>query len=111
MAACGTRAARIFSRLALSPSIGEPQTNDVFEVTVSPMRTERFRSVLAAERYEELERGVTEALELLGGRVVWNINSTARGGGVAELLESLVAYARGAGVDCRWAVIEGRPEF
>jgi len=54
---------------------------------------------------------MAEALELLGGRVVWNINSTARGGGVAELLESLVAYARGGGVDARWVVIEGRPEF
>jgi trehalose synthase len=43
--------------------------------------------------------------------VVWNVNSTARGGGVVELLQSLVAYARGAGVDTRWTVIEGSPEF
>jgi trehalose synthase len=39
------------------------------------------------------------------------VNSTARGGGVAELLESLVAYARGAGVDVLWVVIEGTPDF
>ena len=42
---------------------------------------------------------------------VWNINSTARGGGVAEMLRSLVPYARGAGVDVRWVVIDGPPEF
>src|SRR3981081_3816070 len=48
---------------------------------------------------------------LLAGRVVWNVNSTARGGGVVELLASLVPYARGAGVDARWVVIEGTPEF
>jgi trehalose synthase len=45
------------------------------------------------------------------GAVVWNINSTARGGGVAELLRSLVGYARGANIDCRWLVIGGDREF
>ena len=31
--------------------------------------------------------------------------------GVAEMLASLLAYARGAGVDTRWLVIGGGPEF
>jgi trehalose synthase len=83
----------------------------MFEVEVSSMSPERFRSVLAPERYEQLERGIEHARELLAGRVVWNINSTARGGGVVELLESLVPYARGAGVDARWMVVEGSDEF
>jgi trehalose synthase len=48
---------------------------------------------------------------LLAGRVLWNVNSTARGGGVAEMLSSLVPYFRGVGIDCRWVVIEGSPEF
>ena len=43
--------------------------------------------------------------------MVWNVNSTAQGGGVAEMLHSLLAYARGAGVDARWIVIAGDPEF
>jgi trehalose synthase len=81
------------------------------EVEVSSQSPERFRSVLAPERYEQFERGIHRARELLDGRVVWNINSTARGGGVAELLQSLVPYARGAGIDVRWLVIEGTPEF
>jgi trehalose synthase len=83
----------------------------MFEVQISSMSPARFRSVLPPERYEDLERGIRQAHELLNGRVVWNVNSTARGGGVAELLESLVAYARGADVDVRWVVIEGTPEF
>ena len=83
----------------------------MFEVEVSSMSPERFRSVLAPERYEQFERGMQHGRELLAGRVVWNINSTARGGGVAELLESLVPYARGAGVDARWLVVEGPQEF
>src|SRR5207237_842338 len=45
------------------------------------------------------------------GRVLWNVNSTARGGGVAELLASLIPYDRDAGIDERWVVIEGSPDF
>jgi trehalose synthase len=47
----------------------------------------------------------------MSGRVWWNVNSTARGGGVAEMLQSLLAYARGAGIDARWLVIAGTPQF
>lgn len=83
----------------------------VSQVEISPLDTERFEDVLAPDRYEELVDTIVRALELFDGRVVWNINSTARGGGVAEMLQSLLAYARGAGVDARWAVIEGEPEF
>ena len=43
----------------------------------------------------------------LAGRRIWNVNSTARGGGVAEMLGPLLAYARGSGVDARWAVVAG----
>src|SRR5687768_7024119 len=82
-----------------------------FDVEISPMSIDRFRSVLAPEQIDAFERGAEEARELLDGRVVWNVNSTARGGGVVELLQPLIAYARGAGVDARWTVIEGPPEF
>jgi trehalose synthase len=70
-----------------------------------------FRSALGPERFEELERGFERARALLAGRAVWNVNSTARGGGVVELLRPLVGYARGVGVDARWLVIEGTPAF
>lgn len=82
-----------------------------FEVEISPMDTERFRPVLTPAQLEAFERGQQEARELLHGRVVWNINSTPQGGGVVELLRPLIAYARGGGVDARWMVIEGPPEF
>jgi trehalose synthase len=83
----------------------------MYEVHVSSMSPGRFGSVLPPERFEEFERSLDEGRRLLDGRVVWNVNSTARGGGVAELLQSLVPYARGAGADVRWVVIEGTPEF
>jgi trehalose synthase len=63
---------------------------------------------VAAEAVHEAEQlGRTE----LAGRRIWNVNSTARGGGVAEMLGPLLAYARGAGVDARWAVVDGDPGF
>jgi trehalose synthase len=71
----------------------------------------RFASVLPPDRLAEFERGVEEARKLLDGRVVLNVNSTAHGGGVVELLRPLIAYARGAGVDARWIVMDGTPEF
>ncbi len=43
---------------------------------------------------------------------VWaNVNSTFIGGGVAEMLQSVVPFARGLGIDARWFVIEGSEEF
>lgn len=80
-------------------------------VDIGSFDTERFESVLAPDRFEELIDSTVRALDLFNGRVVWNVNSTARGGGVAEMLQSLLAYARGAGVDSSWAVIAGNPDF
>ena len=80
------------------------------EVTVASFSPERFEALLG-DRWEEVDEAIDEARRLLKGRVVWHVNSTARGGGVAELLQSLLAYARGAGVDVRWMTISGNPDF
>ena len=39
------------------------------------------------------------------------VNSTALGGGVAQLLRTLLPYWRGAGMDVRWIVLRGSAEF
>ena len=80
-------------------------------VEVAPHPPERFESVLEPEPFEKLADGIRSARELLGERTVWNVSSTAKGGGVVELLLPLIGYAKGAGVDARWAVIQGNPEF
>jgi len=81
------------------------------EVQLGTASLERFRTVLNEEQWERLQRAAARARRDFAGRVIWNVNSTARGGGVAELLGSLVPYSRGAGVDVRWVVIEGDPDF
>jgi trehalose synthase len=40
----------------------------------------------------------------LGRRTIWNVNSTAVGGGVAEMLQVLVGYIAGLGIAVRWTV-------
>lgn len=58
---------------------------------------------------------ITEAnslLPLLEGRRVWMVNSTERGGGVAEMLPALLSLVRDAGVDAHWLVMESTdPDF
>jgi trehalose synthase len=81
------------------------------EIPISPVSPEGFRSVLGPERYGEFERAAEDGRRLLEGRAVWNVNSTAHGGGVVELLRPLIGYARGSGVDARWIVVEGSEEF
>jgi trehalose synthase len=80
------------------------------QVPIFPSDPERFR-VLLGDRYVEIEAAISTARRALAGRAVWHINSTATGGGVAEMLQSLLAYARGAGADMRWVVIAGDAEF
>ena len=78
---------------------------------VGSVSLDRLRSEIGSERTAHFEAIGAVARERLAGRVVLNVNSTAAGGGVAELLQTLLAYARGAGIDARWVVIEGDPEF
>jgi trehalose synthase len=83
----------------------------VREVTIAPLPISRFAPLLGERRLRAAERVAAAGRQRMAGRVVWNVNSTARGGGVAEMLRSIIAYARGVGVDARWLVIDGRPEF
>jgi trehalose synthase len=81
------------------------------EVQIDPMSLQRLASVLVPGRDAVLAEAALRGRDLLAGRTVWNINSTASGGGVAEMLQALLAYSRGAGVDTRWLVLDANPEF
>src|SRR5512137_1239313 len=47
----------------------------------------------------------------LKGKVIQNINSTAVGGGVAEILIHMIPLLKQLGVDARWDVIKGNEKF
>lgn len=80
-------------------------------VETDVLAIERFASILDEADYVGLLDAAERARSIFSDRRIWNVNSTARGGGVAEMLRSLLAYARGAGIDARWLVIGGDPGF
>ena len=49
--------------------------------------------------------------EKLRNKVVQHINSTAVGGGVAEILNRMIPLLRELGVDARWDLIKGGEQF
>ena len=81
------------------------------DVTVEPLDPELLSSVLTYDAVTRWQHTMSRGRELLAARTFWNVNSTAHGGGVAEMLRSLIGYACGAGLDVRWTVIEADREF
>jgi trehalose synthase len=68
---------------------------------------DQYVPLLGAAEIEELHT-LARPLE---GTVVDMVNSTAVGGGVAEILTRLLPLARELGLDARWHVMEGGPDF
>ncbi|MFN4259574.1 MAG: glycosyltransferase [Gemmataceae bacterium] len=70
-------------------------------------RLDRYEEVVG---HQEVQRLRELARKLHGKRVV-HVNSTRSGGGVAEILDWMVPLMVELGLDVRWEVIEGPPEF
>jgi trehalose synthase len=85
--------------------------SSIQHVDVPPMDPHVFADAVSEEQYEAWLELIEHATRELEGRVIWNVNSTAKGGGVAEMLWPLLRYSRGTGVDARWMVISGDREF
>lgn len=68
---------------------------------------EAYLEFIGPDRVEHLKR-LAAPLE---GKGWANVNSTLVGGGVAELLRGVLPLACGLGIDARWHVLEGGPEF
>jgi trehalose synthase len=81
------------------------------EVQVGSIPLSRLGTVLPGGRLSRLEESAVRARADFGDRVIWHVNATAHGGGVAEMLQTLLAYGNGAGVENRWLVIDGDAEF
>jgi trehalose synthase len=83
----------------------------VFEAAISPRDTDRLLRAVRDEDAERFAGAVARAAGTLRGRKLVHINSTAEGGGVAELLRSNLGYLATGGIDVRWLVFEGDPPF
>ncbi|RMF88573.1 MAG: glycosyltransferase [Nitrospinota bacterium] len=90
----------------MAPVEAKVTSLEMYEPTLT-IGVEEYEPYVGASRVEELKR---LAAPLQGKR--WaNISSTLVGGGVAEILRSLVPLARGLGIDAQWYVIRGSEEF
>jgi trehalose synthase len=83
----------------------------VQEVDVYPRSPERLTPLIGPERAERLRLAVAAARHAIDDATVWNINATAHGGGVAEILISVLGYGQGAGLDSRWLALDGDDDF
>jgi trehalose synthase len=79
-------------------------------VQITPAPLDRYRPLLG-EEFDEIERAAAWARGAFAGRAIWHVSSALRGGGVAEMLRTLLPYVRGASVDTRWVVLREAPEF
>lgn len=70
-------------------------------------RVDDYRAIVGDEEVDELYL----LAERLKGKSVQNINSTATGGGVAEILSRMVPLLRELGIDAHWDVIKGNEKF
>jgi trehalose synthase len=66
-----------------------------------------YRSIIRSGLYDEIRE---YAARLDGARVL-HINATSFGGGVAEILYTLVPLMRDAGLECEWDVMFGAEPF
>ena len=81
------------------------------EVEVKAVPLELLAGILTLERADRMLEAAARARAAFGDRRIWHVNATAHGGGVAEMLQTLLAYGRGAGIENRWLVLEGEPDF
>ena len=81
------------------------------QINVGAVPLDVLEPTLDSDRFRTFVELGERSARALRGRAVINVNSTASGGGVAEMLPPLLAYARGVGIDSRWLVIDGDPAF
>jgi trehalose synthase len=80
-------------------------------VEVPRLPVSRLEPVIGAPRFAELTRAADQVRQVLAGRTIWNVNSTAAGGGVAEMLQNLVGYVQDMRIPIGWLVITGDAGF
>jgi trehalose synthase len=81
------------------------------EVTVPATDPRLLAQFAHPERVEELLAAAALVRQQVDGAAVVCVNATPAGGGVAEMLEALLPYVRGAGIDARWLALDGDERF
>lgn len=88
-----------------------PEPSRLVPVELRPYDASRLRSAVDDGCWDSLAAARGRMAELLRGRRLWEINSTARGGGVAEMLAWYLPLLADGGIDVRWQVLEAPDDF
>jgi trehalose synthase len=83
----------------------------VGSVEVARRPVAALEPVIGGERFARLVQVAGQFRQRLAGHTIWNVSSTATGGGVAEMLHVIIGYAEDLGIPVRWRVITGDAEF
>ncbi len=81
----------------------------MFEVPIVPRNPDLLAPVVT--RWNQFRTAAQFTADTAGHRSIWNVNATATGGGVAEMLPVLLGYLKGIGVNARWLVLDGDAPF
>ncbi len=76
-------------------------------VPLRPKSLDKYEKVIGVDGVERLR----ELARPFAGARVLHVNATSYGGGVAELLSTLVPLMQGVGMDAHWHVMYGSDEF
>jgi trehalose synthase len=74
---------------------------------LDPVDLKSYTEIIGKKEVENIR----QLAGLLENKTWTNINSTFEGGGVAEMLKSIVPIARGLGINCLWYCIEATDDF
>src|ERR687894_2214398 len=77
------------------------------EVALGQRSLADYTHIVGKETIEEIR----ELAEPLQGKRILHVNATAFGGGVSEILYTIVPLMRDIGLDAHWQVILGAEEF
>jgi trehalose synthase len=86
---------------------GDGRVELLKDISVGAQSIAAYTSAMGEEKIEELR---SLAADMRDARVL-HVNSTAYGGGVAELLRSHIPLLRSLGVDAHWVTIRGDESF
>jgi len=85
-------------------------------LTVQPVTPDhtglrRLEELIGPERSSRMRAAAARIRELLDGGTLWHVNSTAAGGGVAEMLRAVLPLYGALGVRVGWLVVGGDERF
>ena len=79
----------------------------VSDVLLEPLSLNKYAPIIGEEKVVEIK----ELAERLTGKSVCHVNSTAFGGGVAEILHRLIPLIQDVGLKVDWILMKGSDEF